>query len=90
MESEVNTQEQVFVSKENTVGKHVTLSSKRKIRIVQKAKLPSNGLQENYTKAKDQHLMPDTQQSGLMNQITGVLQLLVDITYSVHVPEDGG
>lgn len=34
MESEVNTQEQVFVSKETTVGKHVTLSSKRKIRIV--------------------------------------------------------
>lgn len=95
MESEVNTWSKYVSKQANVRNAHYAVKCMN--RIGQKAKLPSNGRQGNYNspkKAKDQRLIPDTQQSGLMNQIAflsaGVLQFLVDITYSVHVPKDGG
>ncbi len=93
MESEVNIWSK-YVSKKTNVRNayYVVKCMNRKFRrpncplmVVKRTTTPQKG--------KGLALIPDTQQSGLMNQIAflsaGVLQFIVDITYSVCVPEDG-
>lgn len=94
MESEVNTWSKYVSKQTNVRNEHYAVKCmNRKFR---RPNCPLMVVRRTTTHQKGKGLafIPDTQQSGLMNQIAflsaGVLQFLVDITYSVRVPVDGG